>query len=199
MPGGATVSPAAAFTTWAGTTARRRVHEPNTWSVCLLLLLAVVLLWHQALVRFIYGRPHHFLQFAQTNTTTSSPAVVPAFPALPTHHLRPLPTHAPVDPFRPLVAGDGSISRPATIHLPGVAAHPHTRPADRPATGHRPGAAADGCRATYVVRSGDSLWSIASATMHTPDWHALYAANRSAIGDDPSYVTIGEHLCVPPR
>jgi hypothetical protein len=35
--------------------------------------------------------------------------------------------------------------------------------------------------------------------MHTPDWHALYAANRSTIGDDPSYVTIGEHLCVPPR
>jgi nucleoid-associated protein YgaU len=63
--------------------------------------------------------------------------------------------------------------------------------AARPASG--------GCRAVYVVRSGDSLWSIAHhstqrGTIH--DWQALYAANRAAIGANPSYLTVGEQLCL---
>jgi hypothetical protein len=182
---------------WAGATTKRRIREPNTWSVGLLLMLSVVLVWHQALVRFIYGRPHHFLQLS-TNSTAITPTVAPLLPTAPPATMKPLPNHAPVDPFRPLVAADGGVASPATIRLPGWSArHPAaSRHLSRPVIHHSSGTPGS-CAATYVVRSGDSLWSIASANLHSNNWHELYAANRSRIGDNPSYLAVGERLCLP--
>jgi nucleoid-associated protein YgaU len=59
---------------------------------------------------------------------------------------------------------------------------------------------------TYVVRRGDCLWAIAAgrlgprADAHAIDagWRAIYAANRTAIGDDPNLIHIGLALALPP-
>lgn len=54
----------------------------------------------------------------------------------------------------------------------------------------------------YVVRPGDSLWSIAEA--HPGDggtdarWRAIWAANRTAVGDDPDLIHPGQALRLPP-
>jgi len=52
---------------------------------------------------------------------------------------------------------------------------------------------------TYTVAPGDSLWSIAQAQL--PDgasnakiadaWHALYEANKSVIGNNPDFLSVG--------
>ena len=54
----------------------------------------------------------------------------------------------------------------------------------------------------YVVRPGDSLWSIARAH---PDatgsvdrrWRAIWAANRDVVGDDPDLILPGQALRLP--
>lgn len=57
-----------------------------------------------------------------------------------------------------------------------------------------------------VVRAGDSLWSLAQASL-SPDatpartterWRAIYAANRAEIGVDPDLIHPGQRLQVPP-
>jgi nucleoid-associated protein YgaU len=60
-----------------------------------------------------------------------------------------------------------------------------------------------------VVRSGDSLWTIAEACLAaehgTPPsveqvaaaWPAWYAANAAVIGADPDVIRPGQHLVVP--
>ncbi|MFI2791358.1 LysM peptidoglycan-binding domain-containing protein, partial [Kitasatospora sp. NPDC018614] len=50
---------------------------------------------------------------------------------------------------------------------------------------------------SYVVRSGDSLASIADSLDVDGGWHALYAANKSAIGSDPDRIVAGQSLDVP--
>ncbi|WP_207084317.1 LysM peptidoglycan-binding domain-containing protein [Nocardioides sp. S5] len=70
------------------------------------------------------------------------------------------------------------------------------RPAGRPApatTGR-----------TYVVRPGDSLWSIADAhpepgtSGSVPErWHAIWQANRDVVGDDPDLIHPGQALRLP--
>lgn len=55
---------------------------------------------------------------------------------------------------------------------------------------------------TYVVRPGDSLWSIARAH---PDatgavegrWRAIWRANRDVVGDDPDLILPGQALRLP--
>ncbi|WP_328633890.1 LysM peptidoglycan-binding domain-containing protein [Streptomyces sp. NBC_00356] len=44
----------------------------------------------------------------------------------------------------------------------------------------------------YVVRSGDTLGSIASA--HGTSWQRLYAANQSVVGGDPDLIMPGQRL-----
>jgi len=51
--------------------------------------------------------------------------------------------------------------------------------------------------AAYVVRSGDSLSAIAGRQQVRGGWHALYAANRHAIGADPNRIRVGQHLAIP--
>jgi nucleoid-associated protein YgaU len=56
-----------------------------------------------------------------------------------------------------------------------------------------------------VVLPGDSLWAIAedhlptdsSDAQITVGWHALYAANRAAIGPDPDHIEPGQRLRLP--
>jgi hypothetical protein len=58
-----------------------------------------------------------------------------------------------------------------------------------------------------TVRPGDTLWSIAAATLPADSsdgaiaaaWPAWYAANRDAIGDDPSLIRPGQVLQPPPE
>ncbi|OQD55685.1 peptigoglycan-binding protein LysM [Streptomyces phaeoluteigriseus] len=48
--------------------------------------------------------------------------------------------------------------------------------------------------ATYVVREGDSLASIADSLALDGGWRALYAENKAAIGVDPNNITAGQTL-----
>jgi hypothetical protein len=77
---------------------------------------------------------------------------------------------------------------------------------DRTVSGRPPGppAPADPGR-TVVVRSGDTLWSIATRDLapDSPDsrvaahWRAIYAANRHRIGPDPDVIVPGTRLTLP--
>ncbi len=57
-----------------------------------------------------------------------------------------------------------------------------------------------------VVRTGDSLWSLAAARLPRSAgpaevdraWRELYAANRAAIGADPGLIRPGQRLQLPP-
>lgn len=46
----------------------------------------------------------------------------------------------------------------------------------------------------YTVKSGDTLGTIASA--HGKSWHAVHAANKGVIGDDPDFIVPGQRLHV---
>ena len=55
---------------------------------------------------------------------------------------------------------------------------------------------------TYVVRDGDSLWSIAldhpgHATSVDQRWRAIWQANRDVVGDDPDLIIPGQALRLP--
>lgn len=56
--------------------------------------------------------------------------------------------------------------------------------------------------ADYVVRPGDSLWSIArthpdDATDVEERWRAIWRANRDVVGDDPDLILPGQALRLP--
>jgi len=86
------------------------------------------------------------------------------------------------------------------LPLPDRAVAPPRRPAV-PRTGPAPRATTG----TVVVRTGDCLWSIAARGLPpeaTPAavatrWHAIYTANRAAIGPDPDVVEPGQRLLLP--
>jgi hypothetical protein len=46
----------------------------------------------------------------------------------------------------------------------------------------------------YVVRRGDTLYSIARKEHVKGGWHALYEDNRAAIGPDPQHLRVGMRL-----
>ncbi len=55
----------------------------------------------------------------------------------------------------------------------------------------------------YVVRPGDSLWSIARSfpvpsTSVDRRWRAIWNANRDVVGDDPDLIIPGQALRLPP-
>lgn len=168
------------------------------------MVLAVVLVWHQAMVRFIYGRPHRALTVAQLNAATTSLPTLPLPDAAPKYVGPPVPTHAPVDPFRPLVSDAGTVLGQIPLSIGGWGTRSGSHHSKTSAGQGGGGAGSASCSSTYVVSAGDSLWSIAASTMQTSDsgtvsrgWKAIYDANQSVIGADPSYLTVGERLCLP--
>lgn len=51
---------------------------------------------------------------------------------------------------------------------------------------------------TYVVQSGDTLWSIAKRCVGDGSkWNALYELNKDVIGTNPNYIKIGTVLTLP--
>jgi hypothetical protein len=52
-------------------------------------------------------------------------------------------------------------------------------------------------KAMYVVRSGDSLSTIASKHSVAGGWRKLYRANRTLIGSNPDVIRVGLHLHIP--
>ncbi len=70
---------------------------------------------------------------------------------------------------------------------------------------HDDGAPAHAAR-THVVRTGDTLWSLAAADLSptadaddvTRRWHRLHQLNRAVIGDDPDLIHPGQRLHLPP-
>lgn len=72
-----------------------------------------------------------------------------------------------------------------------------------PATSGRPGTPAAAPTAdAYVVRSGDSLWSIARAHPAPAGdvetrWRAIWRHNRDVVGDDPDLIHPGQALRLP--
>jgi nucleoid-associated protein YgaU len=69
----------------------------------------------------------------------------------------------------------------------------------------RPRHQPQGADQAVVVRSGDTLWSIAARTLRpragavaiTSAWHRWYAANRTVIGADPGLIYPGQQLHAP--
>ncbi|MFF8592690.1 transglycosylase family protein [Streptomyces sp. NPDC015220] len=70
-------------------------------------------------------------------------------------------------------------------------------PADSRTTAAGGRHASRGDAASYTVRSGDSLASIADSLDVSGGWHALYDANKSAVGADPNHIVAGQSLDVP--
>jgi LysM repeat protein len=92
------------------------------------------------------------------------------------------------------IGGDGS-ELLAGLALPERAVAP-------PRAARAPAEPAAPVSATYVVRAGDSLWSIAAA--HGPSttpvdqrWREIWQANRDVVGDDPDLILPGQALRLP--
>jgi len=60
----------------------------------------------------------------------------------------------------------------------------------------RPPAPAPAQAKTYVVKAGDCLSLIAKNNGYS-DWHTIYDANRSVIGDNPNLIYAGQVLTLP--
>lgn len=106
---------------------------------------------------------------------------------------------------------DGAWLAPATARVEATATS-ESSTADAPTTNTQPTTTipADDMRITptttttaalYVVRGGDSLWSIAESSLQNPTdaqitetWKAIWKANRQVIGDHPERITPGMSL-----
>jgi 5'-nucleotidase len=118
-----------------------------------------------------------------------------------------VPTHAPVNPFRPLVALSGAVLNPAppATAEPLATAEPTTTTAPTTTTPATPASVA--CSgAVHRVVAGDSLWTLAARATQSADsarvtlaWHQLYAANRATLGSDPSLLEVGAQICIPAK
>ena len=191
-----------------GVTPLRRIvgtfHEPNAWTVSLLLATGLVIIARHPIAHLLGTE----VDDNQSAVTVSAPAAVvgssavtPTVAALSAA----VPTHAPVDPFRPLVSVTGKLLAQAPLATSKPTSHPVT-------TGVKDAAAAAGATSTttgcagavHRVVSGDSLWVLAARATKSSDsgrvtlaWHKLYDANRATLGSNPSLLQVGQALCVP--
>ncbi len=144
------------------------------------------------------------LTTADAGTPAPAPAPAPAPPTAPAH------AHAPA----PVASGSGSYTVRAGDTLSSIArANDSTwqalHSANRAVIGSNPNiirvgqslavgaapAAAPATAASYTVRAGDTLSSIARAH-GGGTWQALYEANRDVVGGNPDVIRVGQRLAV---
>jgi hypothetical protein len=181
------------------------LRQPNTWTGALVLALAVVVVGqHPIAQRLGTAAPRETAATAAPATAGQADVALTsnAAPPVPAGHpdAQRVVVHAPRDPFRALVTPNGAARAPVTIQL----THPH-KPGSgpNPPSGHGTSPAGR-CASVHVVRVGESLWSISQDNLAklgyrtvTPAWHAVYTANRKAIGSSPGSLAVGTRLCLP--
>lgn len=188
----------------AAATARlRRVtgtwSEPEPWTVAVLLITGVVVIARHPLAQLIGTEPAPTPTVAPVVATAPATATLPVPAAAAGAATVPVPTHEPRDPFRALVNASGRVLAPESV-TPARAATAAEAPSSPAAV-----AAGTACTGTpYTVRTGDTLWAIAARSVSSTSgkkvevrWHRVYAANRAAIGADPSLLPVGVRLCLP--
>lgn len=138
---------------------------------------------------------------------TPDPSFRPTTPAAPSTTGSSPGVAAPDPKFVPLGPLGPRPSQPAAPPAPAPApAAPAPAPAPAPATATATAASSQTTGASwYLVRRGDTLWSIAAR--HLPPgagpaqvaaaWPLWYAANRAVIGADPDRILPGQRLLVP--
>lgn len=189
-------------------------HEPNAWTVSLLLATGLVIIARHPIAHLL-GTEVDTTQPAVTvqapAAVVGSSAVTPTVPALSAGAA--VPTHAPVDPFRPLVSVTGKLLTQAPLATGKPISHPVTSGVKDAATAA--GAApttigpttTTGCAgAVHRVVSGESLWVLAARATKSSDsgrvtlaWHKLYDANHATLGANPSLLRVGQQLCIPTK
>jgi hypothetical protein len=195
-----------------------RLQEPNTITGVLIALLVIIILFQHPLARAIGTEsPPAALSGSTDSAAPAAAPVSPSSVASLGHAWSKLPDVVQRDPFQPLVGQGGVVESPAAIGpAPQNAAtaprHRHHPSATQPQpnSGNRSGKAGSStagggsCASSYVVRSGDSLWSIADSDLTSHGYksvgaavQALYSTNHAKIGPDPSYLVPGERLCLP--
>ena len=102
-----------------------------------------------------------------------------------------------------LVVGVASIAAPAIAqpHVDDQQTISIDRATAEPELQTEPVVEVDNQTGLYVVKAGDSLWSIAAGTLEAPTdaqitetWKAIWRANRIAIGDHPELIRPGTEL-----
>lgn len=204
----------------AATSLRRTIagtfHEPNAWTVSLLLATGLVIIARHPIAHLLGTEvdPTPATTIQAPAAVVGSSAVTPAAPTLSAGVA--VPTHAPVDPFRPLVSNTGKLLAPAPLATAAVPTKTTST-----TTGVKDAATAAGAEPTTIgptitasacagavhrVVSGDTLWTLAARAVGSSDtgrvtlaWHRLYAANRATLGTNPSLLQIGAQLCVPTK
>lgn len=180
------------------------LHEPNAWTVGILLATGVVLLARHPIAHLLGTEVDVSTPAVATSQAPAAPRPSAFAPSL-SLPVAAAPTHAPRDPFRALVTAGGRVLAPetATVPTPAAAGAPAAAVAP-PATPAAHAASASCAGTTHRVVAGDTLWTIAARAVRTPDsgrvtlaWHRIYAANRGVLGSDPALLQIGESLCVP--
>ena len=199
-----------------GPTLLRRVvgtfHEPNAWTVSLLLATGLVIIARHPLAHLVgteVDTPASGVSVQAPAAVTGSAALAPSVPSLSAGVA--VPTHAPIDPFRPLVSLSGALLKPAPLATAGTTAHPATTGVKDAATAAGAGPTTIGptttcAGAVHRVVPGDTLWTLAARATKSTDsgrvtlaWHQLYAANRATLGSDPSLLQVGVQLCIPTK
>jgi len=106
-------------------------------------------------------------------------------------------------PGHPAQATTTSITQITLAKAPGSPGSPNTNDhailASKSATGTIATPEAGKPAATWTVRQGDSLSTIATAFGVPGGWQSLYAANRQAVGPDPDVIHPGTILTLPRR
>jgi nucleoid-associated protein YgaU len=196
-----------------GATPLRRIagtfHEPNAWTVSLLLATGLIIIARHPIAHLLGT------EVDTTPTTTvqapaavvGSSSLVPSAPTLSAGVA--VPTHAPVDPFRPLVSMTGKLLAPVPLVTSAAARLTSTTTGVKDAAtaaGVTPTTTSACAGAVHRVVSGDSLWTLAARATRSTDsgtvtvaWHQLYAANRATLGSNPSLLRIGEQICIPTK
>jgi nucleoid-associated protein YgaU len=202
------VRPRAAVAPAAPDRLRRAVgtlHEPNAWTVGVLLATGVVLLARHPIAKALGTE---VAVVPATSAATSAPphgAQTPSLSlSLPTGAVA---THAPRDPFRALVSAGGKLLAPEPIATSATGSRDTTAPAATTAAAPAAASAAasTSCTGTtHRVVAGDTLWTLAARAVHSSEtgrvtvaWHRIYAANRDTLGANPGLLHVGESLCVP--